>query len=121
MQLSEAEWKVMNALWRRNPACVRDVMEELPDQNTWAYTTVKTMLNRLAEKGVLGVEKKANTSYYQPLVTRRQARRSAVRSLMDRAFDGAFGPLMAFLIDDQELSVQDRARLQDLLEEEEQA
>ncbi len=116
--LSDAEWKVMNALWKRHPACVRDVLEEIEGESSWAYTTVKTMLSRLTEKGVLKVEKKANTSYYQPLLTRRQARRAAVRSLIDRAFDGAFGPLMAFLVDDRKLHAPDRKRLRALLREE---
>jgi BlaI family penicillinase repressor len=117
--LSDAEWKIMNALWKRpHPACVRDVLDEMGGEASWAYTTVKTMLNRLADKGVLDVEKRANTSYYRPLLTRHRARRAAVRLLMDRAFDGALGPMMAFLVDDQTLSTQDRARLQALLDEE---
>ncbi len=117
-QLSDAEWKIMNAVWNRNPACVRDVLEEIEGETSWAYTTVKTMLSRLAEKGILEVEKRANTSYYRPLLTRKQARRAAVRSLLDRAFDGAFGPLMAFLVDDQKLSPLERERLQALVREE---
>lgn len=116
--LSDAEWKVMNALWKRHPACVREVLEEIGAEANWAYTTVKTMLSRLAEKGILEVEKHANTSYYSPNLTRNQARRAAVRSLMDRAFDGAFGPLMAFLVDDQKLSSKDRERLRALLNQE---
>lgn len=116
--LSEAEWKVMNALWQRHPACVRDVLEEIGEEASWAYTTVKTMLSRLAEKGILEVEKRANTSYYSPNLTRNSARRAAVRSLMDRAFDGAFGPMMTFLVDDQRLSANDRQRLQALLNQE---
>lgn len=116
--LSDAEWKVMNALWKRHPACVREVLEEIGEDASWAYTTVKTMLSRLAEKGILEVEKRANTSYYSPNLTRNQARRAAVQSLLDRAFDGAFGPLMAFLVDDQKLSGKDRQRLQALLDQE---
>ena len=47
MRLSEAEWQIMKALWRCQPATVRDLIEHLPPGVDWAYTTVKTMLTRL--------------------------------------------------------------------------
>ncbi len=110
MQLSKAEWRVMNSVWGRSAATARDVLEELEEETAWAYTTVKTILSRLADKGVLEVRKRANTSVYTPLLSRSAARRCAVHALMDRAFDGAFGPLMSFLIDDEKLSPEDRRR-----------
>lgn len=118
MHLSDAEWKVMNALWREYPATVRDVLERLAGETTWAYTTVKTILTRLAEKGALSVEKRANTSYYTPLVTRVQARHAAVQSLLSKAFGGAVGPLLHFLLKDDELSERQRAELRELIDQE---
>lgn len=117
MQLSEAEWKIMNVVWSRSPASARDVLEELGSETAWAYTTVKTMLSRLVEKGALGAHKRANTSLYEPLVTRAEARRSAVKSLLNRAFDGAFGPLAQFLSEDEALSKKDRETLRTMLDE----
>lgn len=116
--ISDAEWKVMEALWRKHPASARQVLEQIEDDTHWAYTTVKTMLSRLMEKGVLSVTKEGNTSFYQPVITRAQARRTALRSLVDKAFDGAFGPLIHFLLTDERLSSKDRAELERLLDEE---
>ena len=116
MQLSEAEWKVMNCVWMRSPRSARDVLEELEDQTSWAYTTVKTMMTRLVEKGALSVRKRANTGLYEPRVTQTEARRSAVTNLLNRAFDGAFGPLLEFLTHDEKLSPKDRAALRRMLE-----
>ena len=118
MQLSDGEWKVMNAVWRRHPTSARGVLENLPGETSWAYTTVKTIMSRLVEKGVLKVRKRANTSIYEPLLTRNQARTSALKALVDRAFDGAVAPMMAFLVEDEQLSSRDRAQLQRLLDEE---
>src|SRR4051812_43864243 len=116
MQLSDAEWKVMNAVWEKQTASARDVLECLEDETGWAYTTVKTMLARLVEKGALKVRLRANTSLYEPILTRRQARRSAVRALATRAFDGAFGPLLHFLVSEQ-LSPRQREELLRLLKQ----
>ena len=115
MQLSEAEWRVMAVVWERHPASVRDVLEALEGETGWAYSTVKTMLTRLTEKGALSVRKRANTSLYEPLVSQGEARRSAVHSLLDRAFDGTFGSLVHHLLDEHKLSKKDRARMEALL------
>ena len=117
MQLSEAEWKVMNVVWQRQAASARDVLEALGDDADWAYTTVKTMLARLVEKGALKVQMRANTSVYEPVLTRRQARRSAMRALAQRAFDGAFAPMLHFLMREQNLSPRQRQELLKLLEQ----
>lgn len=117
MHLSKAEWKVMNVVWEHHPACARDVLEHLEGDSDWAYTTVKTFLTRLAEKGALHTEKRGNTLYFTPLLTRAQARKSAVGSLVNKAFDGAFGPLLHFLLDDEQLSEKDRATIEALIRE----
>ena len=94
MHLSDTEWKAMSAIWRKHPATARDVLEQVEEETGWAYTTVKTILSRLVEKGALKVRMRANTSIYEPLVSREVARHSAVSSLLERAFDGAFGPMV---------------------------
>jgi len=94
----------MNTLWQENPATARELMERLPAKVNWAYTTVKTMLNRLVDKKALTEFKQGNTSFYKPLISQRRARSNAFKSLLDQAFNGATGPLMHFLIEEQKLS-----------------
>ena len=104
MKLSEAEWKIMNAVWERHPASARDVVERLEGRANWAYTTVKTMLARLTDKGALKSRLRANTTLYDPVLTRENARRSALRSVLDNAFNGAFGPMVHFLVSQEKLT-----------------
>ena len=120
MKLTDAEWKLMNVIWERHPASARDIMEALEGEVDWAYTTIKTMLSRLAEKGALKSRLRANTSLYEPILTRSQARYSSVRALLDSAFEGAFGPMMHFLVSSKELTEKERSELIRLLQEEEQ-
>ncbi len=111
MKLTEPEWLIMNALWEKHPVKARDVVQRLPSTVNWAYTTVKTMLDRLVEKKVVGKSKRGNIGLYEPLVSRRQARRTAMRIMLDQAFDGAFGPMMHFLVEDEKLSADQRKEL----------
>ena len=111
MKLSQAEWQIMNALWKGHPATARQIAERLPKEVSWAYTTIKTMLTRLAVKKAVKETKKGNVGIYEPAISRGNARRIAVKSLVNQAFDGAFGPLMHFLMDEESLSQTQRTEL----------
>ena len=115
MKLSKTEWQIMNALWERHPATAREVAERLPANVKWAYTTIKTILTRLLGKNAVSERKRANTSVYQPLISRQQARRSALRGLADQAFNGAFGPLIHFLVEEEDLTAKQRRELMEAL------
>ena len=117
MKLSDTEWTVMNEVWRRSPVSARDVLEAVESETEWAYTTVKTILSRLVDKGALHVRKRANTSLFQPRISREKARRSAVKSLLEKAFDGTFGSLVQHMMTEERLSARDRKKLAAMLDE----
>ncbi|UCD53096.1 MAG: BlaI/MecI/CopY family transcriptional regulator [Phycisphaerales bacterium] len=116
MKLTNSEWQLMNCLWERHPATARGIAERLPDDVTWAYTTIRTLLARLVDKGAVREYKEGKTSLYEPLLARDTARRSALKTLVNQAFDGAYGPLMHFLVNDRRLSRQQREALARILE-----
>lgn len=117
MKLSDSEWTVMNVLWQNHPASARDILEALPPGTDWAYTTVKTILTRLEDKGTLRSTLRGNTKHFEPLITRDKARRTAVRSLIDRAFGGATGALFHHLVEEDKIPENKRAELAKLLDE----
>ena len=117
-KLTQAEWQIMKVLWDKHPATARQVMAQLPKGVSWAYTTVKTMLARLAEKKVVSESKSSNTSIYEPLLTQRKARLIAFRSMLDQAFDGATDPLLHFLLEEKQLSDKQQKELAKILNEE---
>lgn len=116
MKLTEAEWLIMNALWQKPPATARDIAQRLPAEVNWAYTTIKTMLARLVEKKVVSENKRGNTSVYEPILSRQKAQQSALRTLANQAFDGAFGPLMHFLLEEEKLTSKQSKELIKILE-----
>ncbi|HPG41259.1 MAG TPA: BlaI/MecI/CopY family transcriptional regulator [bacterium] len=116
MKLSDAEWQIMNALWKKHPATARELMEQMPADNDWAYTTVKTMLTRLISKDAVSEHKRGNTSVYEPLVSQQKARSSALKSLFEKALDGALEPVMHYLVEERKLSEKERRKLIQILE-----
>ena len=117
MKLTNSEWQLMNCLWERHPATARGIAERLPEDVKWAYTTIRTLLARLVDKGAVREYKEGKTSLYEPLLARDIARRSALKTLVNQAFDGAYGPLMHFLVNDQRLSRAQREALSEILED----
>ena len=111
MRLTEAEWVIMNTLWQRHPATARDIAKRLPAAVSWAYTTIKTLLSRLVEKEAVSERKQGNMSVYEPAISKQQARRSALRALANQAFDGALGPLVHFLLQEENLTAKQRREL----------
>jgi BlaI family transcriptional regulator, penicillinase repressor len=115
MRLTGAEWHVMNALWREWPATAREIEARLPEDIDWAYTTVRSMLARLNEKGALKEYKRSSVSFYEPLLSKRKARMATLQSVVGDAFEGAFGPLMHFLVEEEALSDAEKQKLLDVL------
>ena len=118
MKLTQAEWQIMNSLWEKHPATARDIMSRLPKDVRWAYTTLKTMLSRLVEKEAVSEQKQSNTSIYEPLISQRKARLSAFRLLLDQSFNGAMGPLMHFMLQEQKLNAKQKKELIEILQKE---
>lgn len=117
MHLSDAEWTVMNAVWDQGVASGRDVWTAVASRRDWSYSTVKTMLARLVEKGALSERKDGRRSVFAPAVDREEARRSALEGLVERVFGGALSPLLQHVVADRRLSARDRARLEALAAE----
>lgn len=114
-RLSDSEWKVMQVVWRRPPVTARDVADALAGETGWAYTTVKTLLTRLAAKGAVTERMSGNAALYEPAYAEEDAKRGALRGLVDRAFGGDLVPMVRFLLEDGKLSARERARLREML------
>lgn len=118
MRLNDSEWTVMQAVWAGDgPVTARQVHAAVEDATDWSYSTVRTLLTRLAEKGAVSEERQGKQLVYAPTLERDEARRSALRSLVDKAFGGAFGTLVQHLAEEERLSEKERAELVRLLDE----
>ena len=115
--LTEVELELMNILWRLDGGTVNDVLAALPPERPLAYTSVSTILRILEQKGVLGSEKVGRGHRYLPLVPKQDYEAFALEQVMGKVFDGQPVALVRRLVDGGQLSREDLAALQELLEE----
>ena len=111
-ELTEAEWAIIKAVWDRQPCAAPTVTEALEKERAWSYSTVKTLMDRMVDKGLLTTERIRNLILYHAAVTPDQARRGEVLRTLKRAFDGALTPMMQFLLNQENLSQKDLAELE---------
>jgi BlaI family penicillinase repressor len=117
MQISEAESVVMEVLWRSSPLSAEDVVAELAQTRQWQEPTIKTLLNRLLNKGAVVAEKEGRRYLYSPLLKREDWLMRESKGLLDRLFGGRVAPLVAHFSEQRKLSKKDIAELKKLIEE----
>jgi len=114
--IHDSEWDLLEVLWSKERATAREVAESLADKRGWAVSTVKTLLDRMVQKGLVAARQVGNVWEYTPAVKPIQARRSAWSELVDKAFGGSVAPALQFLARDAKLSKKDLAELRALLD-----
>ena len=116
MQISEAESAVMDVLWRSHPLSAEDVVAALADSRQWQEATIKTLLNRLLNKGAVEAQKDGRRYLYSPLLQREEWMLEESQGLLARLFGGRVAPLVAHFSQHRKLSRKDVAELRRLLE-----
>jgi len=114
-RISDAEWAVMEEIWRQHPITALEVVQKLAPARQWQDQTIRTMLRRLIDKGALKYKAEGKAYYYEPAVSREQCVRVESRSFLERVFGGAAKPLLAQMVQDADLSREDIAELKQLL------
>lgn len=115
--LTDAELRLMDALWEKGTATVSEVAEALPNNPALAYSTVLTTLRILENKGFVRHTKDGRAFVYHPLVGREQARESAVTHLVRRFFEDSPELLMLNLLDKNKVDASELRRLRRKIEE----
>ncbi len=116
-QITRAEFEVMDVLWAESPLAASDVAEKLAEHTSWSLKTVKTLLSRLTEKGVVAYEPDGRRYLYRPILARADYAQSATSRLADQLFGGRAAPLVAHLAEQRGLSRDDIKDLEALLKE----
>ena len=114
-RIGEAEYAVMEVLWREAPLTAAEVADRAPAERGWSIRTVKTMLARLLAKGVLAHEEDGRRYLYRPAVARADYVAQESGKLIDRMFGGRVTPLVAQLAERDRLSPADIAEIEALL------
>ena len=106
-KLAKLELQIMEALWNRGNASIREIQETFPDKDKPAYTTIQTTVYRLeGKKAVRRVKKVGNFHIFEAVVSRDAAQRRLIDDLL-ALFGGRTQPVMAHLIESGKLTLED--------------
>jgi BlaI family penicillinase repressor len=103
-------------VWEKEPCAAGTVQETLAQSRNRAYSTVKTTMDRMVEKGFLRIERIRNLQLFRSCISEVDAKRGEFRKMLKRAFDGALTPMMQFLIEHEGLSKEEASQLRKLVE-----
>jgi BlaI family transcriptional regulator, penicillinase repressor len=113
--LTEAELRIMNALWQKGPGTVQQVLDWMPEKPALAYNSVLTTVRVLERKGYLGHIKDGRAHVYEPLVGQQEASRSEIRHLVSRFFRDSHEALLLNILRDDEINDHELKRLREML------
>ena len=114
-ELTESEWAVIKAVWSLEPCPAPTVQEHLAKQRDWSVSTVRTLMERMAAKGLLTSEKLRNLTLYRSAVSRQQAQLGELRYALKNAFDGALTPMVQCLLESERLDASQLDQLEALI------
>ncbi len=117
--LGPLEFKLLRILWQQDSLTAPQVLEEYNQQSDpkLAYTTVMTLLGRLADKGVLKVNRERQPYRFSAAITREQILRKRVRDFVNLFFEGESFDLVVRLVAETPLSEESVEKLEDVLRE----
>lgn len=118
--LSEAEWKLMDALWEEPPKTIMQLTKTLERNTGWGKNVVITMLKRLEVKGAVRHEEGDKAKQFYPAVSREDTALEETKGFLDRVYNGSLGLMVNAMVSSRALSEQDIAELMDILKKAEE-
>jgi predicted transcriptional regulator len=116
--VTDAELAILQILWDRGEATVRDLVDQLyPSGTPSDLATVQKLLKRLEDKGCLGRNRSSWPHQFRPAIQRDELIVRRLQSTADDLCSGSLAPLLTHLVQSQELTGEDRSKLRALLNE----
>jgi BlaI family transcriptional regulator, penicillinase repressor len=113
--LSKQEWVVMEALWRRNPMFLSEIMEAMVNLVDWNRSSYLTYLKRMTDKGLIGYQTVRGSRCYSPLVQREDCIENESNYILSKLTEDGTRLLLVSMIQKSGLNEQDREELQTLI------
>ena len=114
--ITDAEWEVMRVVWANDRVTSKKVISVLQEKMDWTQSTIKTILGRLVEKGVLNTEKEGRKLIYTANIEEKEAVRNYAEDIFKRICNKNVGNVIGSIIEDHVLSFDDIDRLEKILE-----
>jgi predicted transcriptional regulator len=116
--LTKAEFDILRILWKSGRLSVREVHDQLIENYNWAYSTTKTMMDRMAKKGLLRREEFHGVYLYKPLLSRPKGFARFIQFFADRVLELDYGSVVSLFSRSKALSPEEIEELRLLLDRE---
>ena len=116
IKISDAEWRIMDILWKEEPRTMMQITKELYEETGWTKHTVITYLKRMEAKGLIRFEEGKKAKLYYSDEARRDAVKGEKNNFLNKVFGGNTGLMVSTLIKQGNFSGKDIDELIDLLE-----
>lgn len=116
VKLTDAEWKVMEVLWKGEPKTMMQITKELKEETGWTKYTVMSFLKRLEEKGAVHYEEGGKAKQYYSDLKREEVSLQEAEEFLHKVFEGRLGLMVNAMVKKQALSQAEIKELYDILE-----
>ncbi|WP_063868163.1 BlaI/MecI/CopY family transcriptional regulator [Paenibacillus sp. Soil766] len=106
----------MKVLWNESPRTANEVIDAMQERTEWKPKTIRTLLNRLAQKDAISFTQENRVYAYFPLVSEGECVKSETNSFLKRIYGGAFKPMLVNFLKEEQLSEEDIKELKDMLD-----
>jgi len=108
----------MRVLWQAaTPLTSRAIIEALAGRSEWQPKTIRTLVNRLTDKGVLERAEVEGVLHFSPAVAETECIREESRAFLNRFFEGGLAPMLAHFLEHEDVSPEELESLRRLLDE----
>lgn len=121
INITDAEWEVMRVVWANSDVTSRKVRDVLEGEKGWKSTTIKTLLGRLVDKGILETQKNGRQFIYTATVTEEESIEVYTDDILSRVCNKQAGKVIYNMVDDTPLSKKDISLLIELLSNKEKS
>jgi BlaI family transcriptional regulator, penicillinase repressor len=116
-ELSRAEYDILHILWKGECRSVREVHDRIHETTGWAYTTTKTMMDRMVQKGMLLREEFHGVFLYKPLISRPAGLVNWIKFFSDRVLELDSREVVAMFSQSKALTPEEITELERLIQE----
>ncbi len=119
IQITDAEWDILSAIWKRNPIAASEIQASLSSARNWSSGTVRTLLGRLQKKGAIAAQKVSRRFLYTPLVEQSECVKHESRSFIEKFLGGRPSSIVLDIVRESDLSNEDIKELRRILRDKE--
>lgn len=116
-KISNAEWEVMKIIWNHPEITSVNIIHELQDKVEWKPPTIKSLINRLLNKNIIGFKKSGNEYLYFSLVPEDECIKIESKSFIDKVFNGSIKSMLLTFVESKEISEADIEDLKNILKQ----